>query len=91
MEEGFLIVSLLHEMARHLQCERYFLPTVHERLATPRQFLGDLPDLRADHGEAFRHALLDVIQAWYGNPRHHDWAHEQTSVYALAVNQWYAH
>ena len=90
MEETFLLQSLLHEMAHHLERERYFLLTSHERLAAPRAFLGDLPNLRADHGEAFCKALLEVVRAWYGNPRHHDWAHERASVHAWAVSQGYA-
>ncbi len=91
MEERFLIISLLHEMAHHLERERYFLPTTHDRVAEPRESLGDLPDLRADHGEAFCKALLEVVRAWYGNPRHHDWRLEDTSVYVWALSQGYAY
>jgi hypothetical protein len=91
MEEAFLLTSLMHEMAHHLERERYFLLTTQERLAEPREFLGDLPDLRAYHGEAFCQALLDVVRAWYGTPRQHDWVHENAAVYAWALRQGYAH
>ena len=91
MEERSLILSLIHEMAHHLERERYFLLTTHRRLAEPREFLGDLPNLRDYHGEAFCKALLDVVRAWYGNPRQHDWAHENAWVYTWALGQGYAH
>lgn len=36
------------------------------------------------HGLAFRHALLDVAEAWYGDPAKYSWSTE----YKL-VNRWY--